>query len=270
MIRALTLSLAAASLALAMAGFVVVGPASAATCMVRVQESLSSDSERARPMIPGKCKPGQGASKQRAAKPVDPLKQIRNRMIAGKKVSTKELQTLADSGDDLAQLHLAKRIEADNDPATIDAAARYYRRAVENGRSSAVRPLIRLLNADVFLDQPKNLAASQQVLEKLAADGDAVARDGLIAMYRTGKPFGLDPARADELLVAAAKGGDAKAALDLAFALLSGTPEPAQIEEAKGYLKLAAASDTLNVRTMAENLLRTLSPQLTASTETTE
>ena len=141
--------------------------------------------------------------------------------------------------------------------------------AAENGRTSAIRPLIRLLNADVFLDQPKNLASSQELLEKLAGDGDAVARDGLIAMYRSGKPVGLGPARADELLVASAKGGDAKAALDLAFALLSGTPEPAEIEEAKGYLKVAAASETLNVRTMAENLLRTLEPQLTASTETT-
>lgn len=266
MIRALTLALATASLALA-ASFVA-GPTSAATCMVRVPESLSSSSERARPMVPGKCKPGQGGTKHRVAKPVDPLKQIRNRMIAGKSVSYKELQRLADSGDDLAQLNLAKRIEADNDPASIDAAARYYRRAAENGRTSAVRPLIRLLNADVFLDQPKNLASSQELLEKLAAGGDPVARDGLIGMYRAGKPFGLDPARADELLVAAAKGGDAKAALDLAFALLSGTPEPAEIEEAKGYLKVAAASDTLNIRTMAENLLRTLEPQLTASTET--
>jgi hypothetical protein len=261
MIRALAL------MSLLAASFAIAAPAGAATCMVRVPESLSSSSERARPMVPGKCKPGQGAN--RVAKPVDPLKQIRNRMIAGKDVSYKELQTLADSGDDLAQLNLAKRIEADNDPETIDAAARYYRRAAENGRTSALRPLIRLLNADVFLDQPKNLASSQELLEKLAADGDAVARDGLIAMYRAGKPFGLNPARADELLVASAKGGDAKAALDLAFVLLSGTPEPAEIEAAKGYLKVAAASETLNIRTMAENLLRTLEPQLTASTETT-
>lgn len=267
MIRALTQVVAAAGLVLVAASFAA-GPANAASCMVRVPESLSSSSERARPMVPGKCKPGQGAQ-HRAAKPVDPMKQIRNRMVAGQDVSYKELQTLADSGDDLAQLNLAKRIEADNDPETIDAAARYYRRAAENGRTSAVRPLIRLLNADVFLDQPKNLASSQELLEKLAANGDAAARDGLIGMYRAGKPFGLNPARADELLVASAKGGDAKAALDLAFALLSGTPEPAEIEEAKGYLKLAANSETLNIRTMAENLLRTLEPQLTASTETT-
>lgn len=262
MIRTLSL------VALAAATFAIAGPTSAATCMVRVPESLSSSSERARPMVPGPCKPGQG--KQRMAKPVDPLKQIRNRMIDGKDVSYKDMQTLADSGDDLAQFYLAKRIEADNDPATIDAAARYYRRAAENGRTSAVRPLIRLLNADVFLDQPKNLTSSQELLEKLAADGDAAARDGLIAMYRAGKPFGLNPERADELLVASAKGGDSKAALDLAFALLAGTPEPAEIEEAKGYLKVAAASETLNIRTMAENLLRTLEPQLTASTETVQ
>jgi TPR repeat protein len=261
MIRVLSL------VAFAAATFAMAGPASAATCMVRVPESLSSSSERARPMVPGRCKPGQGAT-QRVAKPVDPLKQIRNRMIAGKDVSYRELQTLADSGDDLAQYYLAKRIEEANDPATLDAAARYYRRAAENGRTSAVRPLIRLLNADVFDEQPKNLAESHELLEKLAAKGDPVARDGLIAMYRIGKPFGLNPARADELLIASAKGGDAKAALDLAFVLLAGTPEPAKIEEAKGYLKVAAASETLNIRTMAENLLRTLEPQLTAATET--
>lgn len=262
MIRALTL------VAFAATSFAVAGPTYAATCMVRVPGSLSSDSERSGPMVPGPCKPGQG--KQRIAKPVDPMKEIRGRMIAGKDISYGDMQALADSGDDLAQFYLAKRIEAENDPETIDAAARYYRKAAENGRTSAVRPLIRLLNADVFVDQPKNLTSSQELLEKLAADGDATARDGLIAMYRAGKPFGLDPARADALLVASADGGDAKAALDLAFALLSGTPDPAKIEKAKGYLKVAAASETLNIRTMAENLLRTLEPQLTASTETVQ
>jgi TPR repeat protein len=180
------------------------------------------------------------------------------------------MQTLADSGDDLAQYYLAKRIEEANEPETLDAAARYYRRAAENGRTSAVRPLIRLLNANVFDEQPENLAESQELLEALAAKGDAVARDGLIAMYRAGKPFGLNPARADELLIASAQGGDAKAALDLAFVLLAGVPEPAENEEAKGYLKIAATSETLNIRTMAENLLRTLEPQLTASTETAQ
>lgn len=264
MIRALSL------VAFAVATFAVASAASAKTCMVRVPGSLSSDSERAGPMVPGPCKAGAGGTKQRAAKAVDPMTLIRSRMIAGKDVSYRDMQKLADSGDDLAQFFLAKRIEEANEPNTLDAAARYYRRAAENGRTSAVRPLIRLLNANVFDEQPKNLAASQELLEKLAAEGDAVARDGLIAMYRTGQPFGLDAARADELLIASAETGDAKAALDLAFVLLTGTPAPAEIEEAKGYLKIAAASETLNIRTMAENLLRTLEPQLTASTETAQ
>lgn len=256
---ALVLSAAAASPALA-------------DCKVRVQASLSSSSEHSGPTVP--CTANEVAKKaaahQRPPKVVDPMKLIRNRMIDGKKVSHEEMQQLADSGDDLAQFYLAKRIEAAEDPETLDAAARYYRRAAENGRKSAVRPLIRLLNAGVFEEQPKNLASSQELLEKLAGKGDAVARDGLIAMYRIGKPFGLDPARADELLVASAEGGDSKAALDLAFALLTGVPEPDEVEQAKGYLEIAALSETLNVRTMAENLLRTLEPELTASTETVQ
>jgi TPR repeat protein len=180
------------------------------------------------------------------------------------------MQQLADSGDDLAQFYLAKRIEADSDPETLDTAARYYLQAAENGRGSAVQPLIRLLNADVFGRSLKDLASAQELLEGLAAKGDPVARDGLIAMYRSGTPFGLNPEYADQLLVFSAEGGDSKAALDLAFALLAGQPEPAEIEAAKGYLKIAAASETLNIRTMAENLLRTLEPQLTASTETVQ
>ena len=64
-------------------------------------------------------------------------------------------------------------------------------------------------------------------------------------------------------------GADGKAALDRAFALLAGTPDAPRIEEAKTYLAIARASDEINVRTMAENLLRTLDPQLTAAAETT-
>lgn len=238
-----------------------------ADCKVRVPASLASDSERAGPTVPCTAKEAASQARSRVPRAVDPLKLIRNRMVEGEDVGYEEMQQLADSGDALAQFNLARRIEADNDPETLPEAARYYLRAAENGRTAAVRPLIRLLNADVFGRQLRDLASAQELLEGLAANGDAVARDGLIAMYRSGTPFGLDPDYADELLVASAKGGDSKAALDLAFALLSGVPEPAEIEEAKGYLKLAAASETLNVRTMAENLLRTLEPQLTASTE---
>ncbi|MDC9824266.1 hypothetical protein PRN20_11005 [Devosia sp. ZB163] len=262
MIRALSLAAFVAT------GVAIATPAVSATCMVRVPASLSSDSERSGPMVPGPCKQGQKGSKLRQARPVDPMKEIRNRVIAGAEVSYKELETLADSGDDLAQFYLAKRIEADNDPETLGTAARYYMLALENGRSSALRPLIRVLNGGAVLSSFEDRASAQLQLERLAADGDAVARDALIAMYRKGKPLGLDPARADTLLVTSAEAGDSKAALDLAFELLSGTPDADEIDKARGYLRIAATSETLNIRTMAENILRTLDPQLTASTET--
>ena len=60
--------------------------------------------------------------------------------------------------------------------------------------------------------------------------------------------------------MAAADAGDARAALDLAIALLSGAPDTDARTRATHYLELAAKSETLNIRTLAENLLRTLQP----------
>ncbi len=54
----------------------------------RVPVSLTSTSERAAPMAPrakSKAKPA------RAAKPIDPMQEIRKRMVSGAKVSGKEL-----------------------------------------------------------------------------------------------------------------------------------------------------------------------------------
>jgi TPR repeat protein len=217
--------------------------------------------------------PGRHAGKHyrdpRPPKVVDPMKAIRNKMVAGKEVSYKELRQLADSGDDLAAYNLGKRIEDAADPAEFPTAIAYYTRAVEGGRTFALRPIVRLLEAGTGADDPDLLARTEKLLAD-AAVKDAPARDALIRMYRAGKPFGLHPEKADELLIASATEGDSKAALDLAFALLTGTPDAAKIEQAKVYLKIAAASETLNIRTMAENVLRTLEPQLTASTETVQ
>ena len=198
---------------------------------------------------------------------VDPMKALRMRMIEGD-ASYAELQQLADSGDDLGAYYLAKRIEETGDPEELGTAGYYYLVALRAGRMAAVRPLIRLLAVGALAEQPKNTAEAEQLLVKLAAGGDAIARDGLIAMYRNGVPFGAQPQRADELLVAAAEGGDTKAAFDLAVSLLGGTPEPEARERAKALLQIAATSDTLSIQTMAENMLRYLDPQLTASTET--
>ena len=245
-------------------------PASAA-CMVRVDSSLTSDSEKVGPTVP--CNARQLAEYAKAhptrVKVVDPLKLIRNDMVAGRKVTYKQLRTLAESGDDLAAYNLAKRIEADGEASEYGTAVAYYAQAVEGGRAFALKPIIRMLEGGAATDSPELLQRTETLLAKQALSDDST-RDALIRMYRAGHPFGLHPEKADGLLVAAAQAGDSKAALDLAFALLSGTPDAAEIEEAKAYLRIAAASEELNVRTMAENVLRTLDPQLTASAESTQ
>lgn len=205
----------------------------------------------------------------KAAKVVDPMRLIRNKMVSGAKVTTGQLQQLADSGDDLAAYNLGKRLEEEADPAQLPVAIGYYSRAVEGGRDFAIRPIVRLLEADVGADDPDLMAHSETLLTSKAI-GDAFVRDALIRMYRAGKPFGLHPDKAEAMLSAAAEAGDSKAALDIAFVLLTGTPDATSIEIARAYLKIAATSDTLNVRTMAENLLRSLDTQRTASTETAQ
>jgi hypothetical protein len=205
----------------------------------------------------------------RYAKPTDPMKALRTKVLAGD-ASYAEMRRLAESGDDLGAFYLAKSIEEAGDPAEFGTAGYFYMLAVRGGRSAAVKPLVRLLEAGALVEQPKNTAESEALLAALAAKGDAAARDGLISMYRKGTPFGPQPEKAQELLVAAADAGDSKAAFDLAVSLLGGTLDPAAKEKARTMLEVAAASEDLSIRTMAENMLRNLYPQLTASTETVQ
>ena len=254
--------------------FVMVGAAplpAGAAGMMRVPTSLISGSDHPGPLIPefGYKKK---LEKKKAAKKVDPLKAIRSRMIAGKKVTDKELRSLAKSGDALGQYYYAKRLEERGDPDVLDDAAGYYLTALTKGREAAERPLIRLLDSGAIDTQTELVAAAEALLTKLANKGDATARDALIGMYREGQPFGLKAEAADALLVAAAEAGDARAALDLAYAMLSGVPNPARIESAKGYLTIAAKAEDLSIRTQAENILRGLTPGqpqiLTVASET--
>lgn len=214
-------------------------------------------------------KPPPRAPKIRVVKPVDPMKAIRTKMLEGE-ASPAEMRRLAESGDELGAYYFAKSVEAAGDPAELGTAGYFYMLALRGGRTAAVRPLVRLLESGALLEQPKNTAESEALLADLAAKGDTAARDGLIAMYRQGVPFGVQTEKADALLVAAADAGDAKAAFDLAVSLLGGTPEPADREKAMGLLQIAAGSEELSIRTMAENMLRYLDPQLTASTETVQ
>jgi TPR repeat protein len=209
--------------------------------------------------------------KVRRAKAADPMKQLRHRMVSGEELSEKQLASLVKNGDDLAAYKLAQKIEAGGDPDRLDDAMGYYVTAIKGGRDFAAAPVIKLLDAGVAADDPKLLERTETVLVAEATD-HANVRDALIRMYRSGKPFGAEPQKADEMLIAAAEAGDAKAALDLAYAALTGVPNPAKIEFAKTYLAIAAKSEDLSIRTQAENILRGLTPGqppvLTVASET--
>jgi len=256
---------AAAALAIAV---VAAHPAQAAE--MRLEQSLASESDRALPTIPmpkytifGEPLKPRLTSKPKAvvkAKPVDPMQALRARLVAGKSLTDKQLVRLADSGDSLGAYFLAKRLETAATPESTKRAARYYLAAFANGRLAAQRPLIRLLEANALADDEKRLKRAEALLKKRATKGDEIAVAALTRMYRTGIPFGAAPEQAEILQKAAADAGDAQAALDLAIAYLSGAPDDATRAQAAHYLAIAAKSDVLSLRTLAENLLRTLQP----------
>ena len=228
--------------------------------------SLTSDGVG--PVLPDP--PAERAAAARRAstpKPVDPMQAIRGRMVARQVVSYEDLQALADSGDDLAAYFLAKRIEAFGKPELGEAALHYYARAAYGGRAAAIRPMVKLLDARGASLKPSLLADAQAALEAQAAMDHETAVDALVRYYIQGTPFGSDPKRAEDLLKRSAERGNAQIALDLAMRLLSGAPTAEKKADAVRYLRLAALSDTLGTRTMAENLLRDVGTPIVASTD---
>ena len=245
----------AVTLAACIAGLAV--PAAAAARVKRVPMSLTGDSDGA--VLPRVLwdEPRSSTGKVvRTPRQVDPMQQIRNRMVQGAEVSFADLQALADSGDDLAAYFLAKRIDEGGKPELRKTAVHYYARAVFDGRAAAVRPMVRLLEAEGQGFDAGVLKDARLALEAQAEDNNEIAVDALVRFYIQGTPFGSDPDRAEDLLRRSAEGGNARIALDLAVQLLSGAPTPDERADALRYLELAALSDHLGVRTMAENLLR--------------
>ncbi len=160
-------------------------------------------------------------------------------------------------------------MEAADDPELLDTAARYYLKSLKLGRISATRPLIRVLQAGALDEAAENRADAQKTLDRLADKGNEAAQRGMLDMYRAEKPFGPNPERLEQLVAAVAEAGDAQAALDLAVDMLSGSPDAEQTLKARKYLGLAAASETLGIRTIAENLLRGLdAPTIALVSET--
>ena len=191
--------------------------------------------------------------------PTQQLRNIRAKMVSKRRVSFADMRLLADTGDGLAALLLAQRIESIGDPKLSADAVHYYSRAAYAGRASAVPALVRLLRtAGVKLDANK-LKQAETALKTHAGRDSEVATNALAKFYRTGAPFGLKPEEAERLLRDLAESGNLQAAFDVAVTLLTqGRRNANAKEDALKYLEMAKASDKPGLRAMAETLARTV------------
>ncbi len=185
------------------------------------------------------------------------LQGIRKRMIGHRKVSYRELQLLADRGDGLAALYVAKRLSTN--PAHNADTIHYYTIACTTGRAGAVAPLARQLKSASNGVSKVRLDQAEATLLQHAARRNPVAIDALVKFYAAGEPFGTNPQEAERLRREAAKGGDSKVALDLAIAMISeGLLDEDEKSEARRYLEIAEKSPELSVKTVAAAVLRQL------------
>jgi hypothetical protein len=190
--------------------------------------------------------------------PTYALQAARKRMVSGGRISTRDLQQLADAGDGLAAFRFAKLLEVAVPPPKLGITAHYYAMAAYTGRSFAVAPLARLLVAEGEGYTPSLLKQGLNAMTIQAISGNDKAAQLLGQMYSDGKPFGKDLGQAQHFLAMAGQ-SDPGAALKLGIAMMS-DPGDASLDHvgARSALDLAASGDDLSARVTAENLLRLL------------
>mgnify|MGYP000724653593 FL=1 len=186
------------------------------------------------------------------------LQAVRKDLLAGKRVSYRQLQALADAGDGIGAFRLAERIVKDGDPKFTTDALHYFTIAVSEGRGHAVRHMLDLLTDTQAEFRPAHLKSAEIALRAQAKKGNEKAVDGLIRFYSEGRPFGDRRGELETLLASGtSKNGDT--AFKLAVMLLSGqgrTPE--QTAQASRYLVIAQQTGSIGVKAAAGNIMAML------------
>lgn len=189
--------------------------------------------------------------------PTRELRDARKRMVTNRRLSYRQMQALADRGDSLAALLIAKQLYAK--PQLSNDALHYFTIAASAGRSGAVKPLVALVRRSEPTDaNRKRLAAAEAALQAHAARGDDAAFEGLISAYRAGTPFENSASKYAEFRAKAAAGGNATAALEEAISLMSQDNAPTRKKDIEAYLLVAERSDDLKTQSVAGALRRKL------------
>lgn len=183
------------------------------------------------------------------------LKDLRRSMLAGRELSDRQLQVLADAGEGLAAARYARRLEERGQVEYLDDAAHYYSIAVHADRAFAIPRLVAILRGGKAEFGPARLRNIGWVLDRESAR-DPIAAAGLAELLIRGEPFGQDVTRARALLLSAAEAGDFKAAIRLAQSHFAGAPGlPPDPEGARPALELALSSPDPGVQSIARTLL---------------
>lgn len=189
--------------------------------------------------------------------PTQELRDTRKRMVGNKHVSYRKMQALADRGDSLAALFIAKQLY--EKPELSNDALHYFSMAAAAGRSGAVKPLVSLVRrAEPTADNKRRLEAAENVLKAHAARGDAAAFEGLMSTYRSGTPFENSKEKYAEFRSRAALAGNSDAALEQAISLMSLKQPATKTKEIDAYLIIAERSGDLKTQSVAGALRRKL------------
>ncbi|KAA3515372.1 hypothetical protein RMS29_017175 [Agrobacterium rosae] len=189
--------------------------------------------------------------------PTQELRDARKRMVKNKRISYRQLQVLADRGDSLAALLVAKQLY--QKPELEKDSLHYFTMAAAAGRSGAIKPLVSLVRK--IQPDPANqkrLGAAETALRAHAARGDEAAFEGLMSAYRSGTPFENSPVKYAEFRVSAAHRGNATAALEEAINLMSTNGTISKRSEIEAYLMVAERSSDLKTQSVAGALRRKL------------
>ncbi|XUY27092.1 hypothetical protein RMR21_001580 [Agrobacterium sp. rho-8.1] len=195
--------------------------------------------------------------------PTTELRDARKRMVKNQRISYRQLQVLADRGDSLAALLVAKQLY--QKPEFAKDSLHYFTMAAAAGRSGAVKPLVALVRKiQPDSANQKRLDAAESALRAHAARGDEAAFEGLMTAYRSGTPFENSLAKYAEFRASAAHRGNATAALEEAISLISASGTTAKRSEIEAYLVVAERSSDLKTQSVAGALRR----KLAVATET--
>ncbi|GIT91565.1 hypothetical protein JANAI62_20220 [Jannaschia pagri] len=184
------------------------------------------------------------------------LIETRRRMARKQPVTIDALRALADAGDGIAALALARRFVEEQRRVRPENLAHYFGLAAATGRVGGLIGLTEVLDK-IAPDtaSPARMALLKRTVVAYARAGNPIAVDALLRFDRTGRPFGPLDEDLERLLTDARDAARTQIALHLASAALdAGWDDPTRLIEADRYLAVAETVGPVTTKAAIGNL----------------